>query len=134
MSMLALLLVALITTAHAVKLYKWVDDDGRVTYQDRPPPRGTGTIEEKNIDPNQNTADSYIPPASALPAAPAPTATHGEHDNDTRARARTESKQRRRIIRGGGSVDGGTVGGVPPPSPPAPPGPPPSVPATAGGS
>ena len=110
--MSALLLVALTTTAHAVKLYKWVDEDGRVTYQDRPPPPGTGTIEEKNIDPNQNTADSYIPPASATPEAPAPTGTRSEDDNDSRARARTESKQRRRLIHGGGSVDGGTVGGV----------------------
>lgn len=36
-------------TAAAGTLYKWVDKDGKVTYQDQPPPAGVGRVEEKNI-------------------------------------------------------------------------------------
>ncbi len=38
-----------IAPAHAVKLYKWVDERGNVSYQDRPPPEGIGKFEEKTL-------------------------------------------------------------------------------------
>ncbi|HEX9628238.1 MAG TPA: glutaredoxin family protein [Acidiferrobacterales bacterium] len=33
----------------AAKLYKWVDEQGNVSYQDRPPPEGAGSVEEKDV-------------------------------------------------------------------------------------
>lgn len=35
--------------AQASGLYKWVDSQGRVSYQDRPPPEGSGFVEQKDI-------------------------------------------------------------------------------------
>ena len=36
--------------AHAAKLYKWVDKDGNISYQDRPPPSRDGDrVEEKTL-------------------------------------------------------------------------------------
>lgn len=43
---LALLIAA---PAHAERLYKWVDEQGRVTYLDHPPPEGQGKVEEKDL-------------------------------------------------------------------------------------
>lgn len=53
----------------AGKLYKWVDRDGRVTYQDRPPPAESGRIEEKDIDPNKNViqGDPFTAPRDVAP-------------------------------------------------------------------
>lgn len=37
-------------SASAQKLYKWVDQDGKVSYHDRPPPEGSQyQVEEKNV-------------------------------------------------------------------------------------
>lgn len=36
-------------TAYGVKLYKWVDEDGNVTYHDRPPPEAGYSVEQKNF-------------------------------------------------------------------------------------
>jgi len=36
-------------TAGAATLYKWIDKDGKVTYQDQPPPPGAGRVEEREI-------------------------------------------------------------------------------------
>lgn len=49
---LALLTVGMISahvTAAAGTLYKWVDKDGKVTYQDQPPPPGAGRVEERHV-------------------------------------------------------------------------------------
>lgn len=35
--------------AQAAKLYKWVDKQGNVSYQDRPPPEGQGQVEERTV-------------------------------------------------------------------------------------
>ncbi len=35
--------------AHATKLYKWVDQDGNISYHDRPPNAPGYNVEEKNI-------------------------------------------------------------------------------------
>lgn len=49
-TLIAFLLINLVTTsALAGKLYKWVDERGNVSYQDRPPPAGQGHVEEKNV-------------------------------------------------------------------------------------
>lgn len=43
-----ILLAALIVPpAQAAKLYKWVDEHGNVSYQDKPPPAGQGKVTEK---------------------------------------------------------------------------------------
>lgn len=48
---LLVLLAALcaVSAAHAQKLYKWVDRDGRVSYHDRPPPSNEYRVEEKQL-------------------------------------------------------------------------------------
>ncbi len=59
----ALLLMMGIHTplTHAVKLYKWVDEQGNVTYQDQPPPANASEVEEKNIDPNEGVTKFVLP-------------------------------------------------------------------------
>jgi len=37
------------TPAAAEKLYKWVDQYGNVSYQQTPPPEGSGRVEQKNF-------------------------------------------------------------------------------------
>jgi len=46
--MMAVVCLGLAVNAHAVKLYKWVDENGRVIYQDQKPP--IDNFEEKNIN------------------------------------------------------------------------------------
>ena len=43
------LLVFAAATAEASKLYRWVDENGRVTFQDHPPPTGVVSFEEKAL-------------------------------------------------------------------------------------
>lgn len=44
------LAIAGLSAAQAAPLYKWVDDQGRVSYHDRPPPEGSGyRVEQKRI-------------------------------------------------------------------------------------
>jgi glutaredoxin len=38
-----------VSMAHAGKLYKWVDKDGKVSYHDQPPSSADYRVEEKNI-------------------------------------------------------------------------------------
>jgi glutaredoxin len=42
-------LVLVSSPVAAEKLYKWVDQYGNVSYQDKPPPEGSGRVEQKNI-------------------------------------------------------------------------------------
>lgn len=54
--LLALAILVSMPVAHAAKLYKWVDKDGRVTYHDAPPPAGAGyRAEEKALGPRDET-------------------------------------------------------------------------------
>lgn len=46
--LLASLVMGLSLSAHAVTMYKWVDADGNISYQDRPPPSGN-TYEQKSF-------------------------------------------------------------------------------------
>ena len=38
-----------VSTAQAEKLYKWVGKDGKVSYQDRPPPADAGMVQERDL-------------------------------------------------------------------------------------
>lgn len=41
--------ILLLPTAYGVKLYKWIDEDGNVTYHDRPPPEAGYSVERKDF-------------------------------------------------------------------------------------
>lgn len=58
------------TPVLAGKLYKWVDERGNVSYQDRPPPAGQGRVEEKNV--RDGGAAVSADPGAAEAAAKAP--------------------------------------------------------------
>jgi glutaredoxin len=69
------LIVVLVTTlavvpAYAAKLYKWVDERGNISYQDRPPPEGAGKVEEKNL--REGRGSDSDNPAAAEAAAKSP--------------------------------------------------------------
>ena len=40
--------------ANAGKLYKWVDAQGNVSYQDQPPPKGSKILSEKEVASKSN--------------------------------------------------------------------------------
>ena len=75
--LLTFLVAIFIGTACAVsapgfgaKVYKWIDEDGKVTYRDKPPPADSGgNTEIKDIDSNSNVIQYDTPPAE--PQAPA---------------------------------------------------------------
>lgn len=70
-TLIAILFASLIATpAFAGKLYKWVDERGNISYQDRPPPEGQGRVEEKNI--REGAATASTDPSVAEAAAKAP--------------------------------------------------------------
>ena len=48
--------ILLLPTAYGIKLYKWVDEDGNVTYHDRPPPETGYTFEHKDFKLGGQTA------------------------------------------------------------------------------
>ncbi|HWR88542.1 MAG TPA: glutaredoxin family protein [Acidiferrobacterales bacterium] len=58
-----------VAPAYAAKLYKWVDERGNISYQDRPPPEGVGKVEEKNLRDGGGDSGS---PAAAEAAAKSP--------------------------------------------------------------
>ena len=45
-----------VSTAQAEKLYKWVGKDGKVSYQDRPPPPDAGTVQETDLSARRSAA------------------------------------------------------------------------------
>ena len=48
-----------VSTAQAEKLYKWTGKDGKVSYQDKPPPEDEGVVQEKNLSGNaRGTSDA----------------------------------------------------------------------------
>jgi len=70
-TVIVVLAVALATApAFAGKLYKWVDQYGNVSYQDRPPPEGQGKVEEKTV--RDGRGGSSGDPTAADAAAKAP--------------------------------------------------------------
>lgn len=68
--LLLVVIIALgsVPTTPAAKLYKWVDKDGRVTYQDRPPPSDAGYhVEEKRLGGAKAEADASASAAEKFP-------------------------------------------------------------------
>jgi len=52
----SLLLLSLFSaSSHAVKLYKWVDADGKISYQDQPPPNGQAFEEQSFTEQGSKT-------------------------------------------------------------------------------
>lgn len=43
--------------AWSAKLYKWIDDEGNISYQDSPPPVGSKLIREEDIDLSPSTTE-----------------------------------------------------------------------------
>ena len=78
------LLLLLPVAASAVKLYKWVDKDGKVTYQEFPPPASATKVEEKDINPDANIiqADRPAPDASSSTRGNAPNAGQSSDDRE----------------------------------------------------
>lgn len=62
---IAMSLACVSSNAQTVKLYKVIDEEGRVTYLDHPPEPGAGYVEEKDIDLGTNVLDP-----TAIPAPP----------------------------------------------------------------
>lgn len=55
-SLMVISCVIFSSQSHATKLYKWVDDKGKISYQDRPPPKNAKILEEREINaPTQTT-------------------------------------------------------------------------------
>jgi hypothetical protein len=48
-----LIFLSLCQPVHAQKLYKWVDEDGNVSYQDTPPPNTAKSVEESELQRSQ---------------------------------------------------------------------------------
>jgi len=57
LSLLAIFLLACVTTAVDAQLYKWVDKDGKVTYSDVPPPRDAKDVRQKAYGDNVTPSD-----------------------------------------------------------------------------
>lgn len=57
--MIVAVAVLAVSTAQAEKLYKWTGKDGKVSYQDKPPPEDEGVVQEKNLSGNaRGTSDA----------------------------------------------------------------------------
>ncbi len=63
---LLLLIVSVSTQVTAGKLYKWVDADGNISYQDTPPPNNAKVLEESTIN-SSGTVAAQTEPAEAVP-------------------------------------------------------------------
>jgi hypothetical protein len=112
--------VAVASPVEAVKLWKWVDKDGKVTYSETPPPSSSFKAEKKQIDPDRNVIDAYVPgPAPASSSSPAATMDIGG------GQATPPQRDRRREIAAGAGAAAATAPPPPPPPPPPPVSPPP---------
>ena len=70
-TLIALVVTLLVATpALAEKLYKWVDERGNISYQDRPPPEGRGKVEEKNMRAGSGVDSRNPATAEAVAKAP----------------------------------------------------------------
>jgi len=49
-SQFTLIFALSINTSSAAKLYKWVDDRGRISYQDKPPPQDSKILSEETLE------------------------------------------------------------------------------------
>ena len=71
-----------VSNAFAVKLYKWKDEQGNITYQDTPPPGSADKVEEKEFDTDANV----------VPAEDGQTAAEGAPGENRGAAAEDKSK------------------------------------------
>lgn len=57
----------LVLPVEAARLYKWVDEYGNVSYQDKPPPEGQGKVTEKTLGEQRgaSTGDAAMDAAAA---------------------------------------------------------------------
>lgn len=53
-------------TAQAAKLYKWVDENGNISYQDSPPPDGSNVVNEKEIRAPKSTSQTPSTPTDPV--------------------------------------------------------------------
>lgn len=52
MKLIILVLLSLVSAAHAAELYRWVDSEGKIHYADQMPPAGTTYQQKKQQSPN----------------------------------------------------------------------------------
>lgn len=91
-TVVAVLVTALtVSPAFAAKLYKWVDEAGNVSYQDRPPPVGQGRVEERDV---RATGSIDADPAARAAAAKAPVTMYMVTGCSSCDAARAHLKQR----------------------------------------
>jgi hypothetical protein len=85
---LALLLLAAALPATAQPLYKWVDEQGKTQYSDKPPKGFKGTVTSLETEVDKTTLPPSPPAAPAAPAAaPAEKAAPPKEDIAARRRA-----------------------------------------------
>jgi glutaredoxin len=65
--LLIVLAFAGVASAHATRLYKWIDRDGNVSYHDRPPPTDGYRVEEKRFGTGGSVYDSSRGAPERLP-------------------------------------------------------------------
>lgn len=103
--MLAALLVTV--SVQGAKVYKWVDEDGRVTYRDQPPPAESGgKVQEKELDTNSNVIEYEAPPE---PEPPKEQSNQGNGDTGQPSSApppgASEDEVKKNILRGGAILE-----------------------------
>jgi len=53
--------------ATAGKLYKWVDDEGNISYQDQPPPTDANVLDEREVKSSGSSAPRPAGESNKLP-------------------------------------------------------------------
>jgi len=104
-----LMFAALLATVsvQGAKVYKWVDEDGRVTYRDQPPPAESGgKVQEKELDSDSNVIE-YEAPLEPEPSGEQSDQGSGDADQQpaTPPPATTEDEARKNILRGGAILE-----------------------------
>jgi len=130
-----LLVLGMMTSAplaEPVKMWKWVDQDGKVHYTETRPPSDAKQSEEKRIDPNRNVFKGGVPLASS----PAPPGSLPPDPGDGDAVAAGDAGRQSETSKGGAAsaVPPAPAALTPPPPPagtpslpPAPISPPPAI-------
>lgn len=122
---LTIFLIALVIAMYApitqgVKLYKWVDEEGNVTYQDTPPPRDLGgEVQQKHINPDDGVTEFVVPEPSA-DQAPAETSGYGAPGGSTKSSRGLSTAEKGAIVTGNRPLLRERHSGVAPTPPPRP--------------
>lgn len=97
-------MVAIVAPVQAEKVYRWVDPQGNIVYQDKPPPSGAGKVEIKEINPEATTTQFERPNITqSEPAAGEGDTTSSPARPDQRAQREQRARQR---AFGGGAIEG----------------------------